>query len=379
MAGLSEYFVMEMKKKHEKESFDSALKVQEGIPQPPVLNEFAVTKFKRTRKQLPSVEAFMEGILNFNRTIFSQAITLVESALPEHQALAQEIIARCLPHAGNSVRLGVTGVPGAGKSTFIEALGTFLTNNGHKLAVLAIDPSSSRSKGSILGDKTRMEGLSTHPNAFIRPSPSAGSLGGVARKTRETIIICEAAGFDTIIVETVGVGQSEIAVHSMVDFFLLLMISGAGDELQGIKRGIMEMADAIAVNKADGDNKTRAQIACTQIKNALHLFPLPESGWSPPAITCSSLTGDGIPGVWDTITEYNRFTRDNGYFRLKRQQQSKQIMIDSIDHRLHDHFYLNPEIKAALRQVEHKMLTDQVTPYQAAAQLLELYFRAMGK
>jgi len=379
MAGLSEYFVMEMKKKHEKESFDSALKVQEGIPQPPVLNESAVKKFKRTRKQLPSVEAFMEGILNFNRTIFSQAITLVESALPEHQALAQEIIARCLPHAGNSVRLGVTGVPGAGKSTFIEALGTFLTNNGHKLAVLAIDPSSSRSKGSILGDKTRMEGLSTHPNAFIRPSPSAGSLGGVARKTRETIIICEAAGFDTIIVETVGVGQSEIAVHSMVDFFLLLMISGAGDELQGIKRGIMEMADAIAVNKADGDNKSRAQIACTQIKNALHLFPLPESGWSPPAITCSSLTGDGIPGVWDTIKEYNRFTQANGYFRLKRQQQSKQIMIDSIDHRLHDHFYLNPEIKTALRQVEHRMLTDQVTPYQAAAQLLELYFRAMGK
>ena len=379
MAGLSEYFVMEMKKKHEKESFDSALKVQEGIPQPPVLNESAVKKFKRTRKQLPSVEAFMEGILNFNRTIFSQAITLVESALPEHQALAQEIIARCLPHAGNSVRLGVTGVPGAGKSTFIEALGTFLTNNGHKLAVLAIDPSSSRSKGSILGDKTRMEGLSTHPNAFIRPSPSAGSLGGVARKTRETIIICEAAGFDTIIVETVGVGQSEIAVHSMVDFFLLLMLSGAGDELQGIKRGIMEMADAIAVNKADGDNKSRAQIACTQIKNALHLFPLPESGWSPPAITCSSLTGDGIPGVWDTIKEYNRFTQANGYFRLKRQQQSKQIMIDSIDHRLHDHFYLNPEIKTALRQVEHRMLTDQVTPYQAAAQLLELYFRAMGK
>ncbi|MPL75710.1 putative GTPase [bioreactor metagenome] len=379
MAGLSEYFVMEMKKKHEKESFDSALKVQEGIPQPPVLNESAVKKFKRTRRQLPSVEAFMEGILNFNRTIFSQAITLVESALPEHQALAQEIIARCLPHAGNSVRLGVTGVPGAGKSTFIEALGTFLTNNGHKLAVLAIDPSSSRSKGSILGDKTRMEGLSTHPNAFIRPSPSAGSLGGVARKTRETIIICEAAGFDTIIVETVGVGQSEIAVHSMVDFFLLLMISGAGDELQGIKRGIMEMADAIAVNKADGDNKSRAQIACTQIKNALHLFPLPESGWSPPAITCSSLTGDGIPGVWDTIKEYNRFTQANGYFRLKRQQQSKQIMIDSIDHRLHDHFYLNPEIKTALRQVEHRMLTDQVTPYQAAAQLLELYFRAMGK
>lgn len=370
---------MEMKKKHEKESFDSALKVQEGIPQPPVLNETAVTRFKRTRKQLPSVEAFMEGILNFNRTLFSQAITLVESALPEHQALAQEIIARCLPHAGKSVRLGVTGVPGAGKSTFIEALGTYLTGNGHKLAVLAIDPSSSRSKGSILGDKTRMEGLSTHPNAFIRPSPSAGSLGGVARKTRETIIICEAAGFDTIIVETVGVGQSEIAVHSMVDFFLLLMISGAGDELQGIKRGIMEMADAIAVNKADGDNKSRAQIACTQIKNALHLFPLPESGWSPPAITCSSLMGDGIPGVWDTITEYIRFTQTNGYFRLKRQQQSKQIMIDSIDQRLHDHFYLNPEIKTALRQIEHKMLADQVTPYQAAAQLLELYFRAMGK
>lgn len=352
----------------------SALKVQEGIEQPSQLNDHAISKFRKSHKGLLSVDAYMEGILSFNRTVFSQAITLIESSLPAHQDMAQELIQQCLPHAGKSIRLGITGVPGAGKSTFIESLGLHLTRAGHRLAVLAIDPSSSRSKGSILGDKTRMEGLSVEPNAFIRPSPSAGSLGGVARKTRETIILCEAAGFDTIFVETVGVGQSEIAVHSMVDFFLLLMISGAGDELQGIKRGIMEMADAIAINKADGDNKARAAIACTQVKNALHLFPLPDSGWSPPAVTCSAATGEGIPEVWNLVNDYINFTRDNGYFELKRNEQARQIMIDAIDRQLHDHFYNHPQIIPLLSQHEHLLRHGQISPYQAAARLLEMYF-----
>ncbi len=357
----------------------SALRVQQGIEPPSILNTQALEKFRLSKKRLLTAKEYLEGIRNFNRTLFSQAITLVESSLPEHQDIAQELIALCLPYSGNSVRLGITGVPGAGKSTFIEALGIHLASNGHRLAVLAIDPSSSRTKGSILGDKTRMEDLSVHPNAFIRPSPSAGSLGGVARKTREIIILCEAAGFDTIFVETVGVGQSEIAVHSMVDFFLLLMISGAGDELQGIKRGIMEMADAIAINKADGDNKTRAQIACTQIKNALHLFPLPESAWSPPAVTCSSLTGEGIPEIWDKIDEYIDFTRANGYFDRKRMQQNKQIMLDTIDAHLHDLFYRHPDIKPLLQQAKIQIKSGQSTPYQAAGGLIEHFLQVVKK
>lgn len=368
---------MQNKESSDFENFDSALRVQEGIEQPSQFNSRALENFRNSRKKLLSLGEYFDGIIHFNRSVFSQAITLVESSLPEHQALAQQLIATCLPHAGNSIRLGITGVPGAGKSTFIEALGTYLTNHGHRLAVLAIDPSSSRSKGSILGDKTRMEGLSVHPNAFIRPSPSAGSLGGVARKTREIIILCEAAGFDTIFVETVGVGQSEIAVHSMVDFFLLLMISGAGDELQGIKRGIMEMADAIAINKADGDNKAKAQIACTQVKNALHLFPLPESKWAPPALTCSSLTGEGISGVWKTIEDYVNFTRGNGYFVKKRNQQNRQIMIDSIDSHLHDLFYRHPGIIPMLQKAEAEISKGQITPYQAAGNMITAYLDIM--
>ncbi|MFH1118827.1 MAG: methylmalonyl Co-A mutase-associated GTPase MeaB [Bacteroidota bacterium] len=366
---------MEPQQPDNQEQISSALKVQGGIEQPSSLNEQALSKFRKTHKGLLSVDAYMEGILNFNRTVFSQAITLIESALPAHQAIAQELILRCLPYSGKSIRLGITGVPGAGKSTFIESLGMYLTSHGHHLAVLAIDPSSSRSKGSILGDKTRMEGLSVELNAFIRPSPAAGSLGGVARKTRETIILCEAAGFDTIFVETVGVGQSETAVHSMVDFFLLLMISGAGDELQGIKRGIMEMADAIAINKADGDNKTRAAISCTQVKNALHLFPLPDSGWSPPSVTCSSTTGEGIQEIWDLVNDYITFTRNNNYFNHKRMQQARQIMIDYIDRQLHDNFYNRPDIKPILLQKEAQLAKGEISPYQAAGQLLELYFK----
>ena len=233
---------------------DSALAVNKGIEQPPIVNPH----FRKVRRQRMTTDQYMEGIRSGNITVLSQAITLVESLLPEHYAQAQEIIERCLPYSGGSVRIGITGVPGAGKSTFIEAIGDMVTGLGHKLSVLAIDPSSERSKGSILGDKTRMETLVHNPKVFIRPSPSAGSLGGVARKTRESVILCEAAGFDVIFIETVGVGQSETAVHSMVDLFLLLQIAGAGDELQGIKRGIMEMADMIAINKADGNNVQRA-------------------------------------------------------------------------------------------------------------------------
>jgi LAO/AO transport system kinase len=369
-----------MKNKNTKpDTTKSALRVQQGIEQPPILNIQALEKFRLSKKRLLTAEEYLNGIRDFNRTIFSQAITLVESSLPEHQDIAQELIALCLPYSGNSVRLGITGVPGAGKSTFIEALGIHLTSKGHRLAVLAIDPSSSRTKGSILGDKTRMEGLSVHPNAFIRPSPSAGSLGGVARKTREIIILCEAAGFDTIFVETVGVGQSEIAVHSMVDFFLLLMISGAGDELQGIKRGIMEMADAIAINKADGDNKSKAQIACTQIKNALHLFPLPESAWSPPAVTCSSLTREGIPEIWEKVGEYIDFTRANGYFERKRMQQNNQIMLDTIDAHLHDLFYRHPDIKPLLQQAKMQIKSGHSTPYQAAGGLIDHFLQVIKK
>jgi len=370
---------MEDNENTEFENFDSALRVQQGVEQPSSLNKDAAENFIKSRKRLLTAAEYLDGIRNFNRSIFSQAITLVESSLPEHQEIAQELIALCLPFAGNSVRIGITGVPGAGKSTFIEALGIHLTSKGHRLAVLAIDPSSSRTKGSILGDKTRMEGLSVHPNAFIRPSPSAGSLGGVARKTREIIILCEAAGFDTIFVETVGVGQSEIAVHSMVDFFLLLMISGAGDELQGIKRGIMEMADAIAINKADGDNKSKAQIACMQVKNALHLFPLPESAWSPPALTCSSLSGEGVPEIWDMVGDYVQFTKNNGYFEQKRLQQNRQIMLDSIDAHLHDLFYRHPEIKPLLLNSEAQIRSGQLTPYQAAGKLIEHYLNVIRK
>ncbi|MDY0344131.1 MAG: methylmalonyl Co-A mutase-associated GTPase MeaB [Lentimicrobium sp.] len=351
----------------------SALKVQGGVEQPSSLNPHAVKRFKGMRTALLSVDEYLAGIRALDITILSKAITLVESALPEHQAIARQLIQACLPFAGNSVRIGITGVPGAGKSTFIEAFGMHLLGKGRRLAVLAIDPSSSRSKGSILGDKTRMEELSAQADAYIRPSPSAGSLGGVARKTREIIILCEAAGFDTIFVETVGVGQSETAVHSMVDFFLLLMISGAGDELQGIKRGIMEMADAIAVNKADGDNKTKAQIAQMQIKNALHLFPPTESGWVPEVNTCSALTHDGIADIWEMTERYFAFVKENNYFGHKRQQQAWQIMLDYVDGRLHERFYNHPVIKRELVSYKHKIQEGAISPYQAGADLLDVF------
>ena len=357
----------------------SALKVQSGIQQPESVNKQAVSRFSRSRKGLLRPEEYVAEIIAGNRTILSKAITLIESALPWHNQIAQEVIALCLPHAGKSVRIGITGVPGVGKSTFIEALGTQLTHAGHKLAVLAIDPSSTRSKGSILGDKTRMEALSIDPNAFIRPSPSSGSLGGVARKTRETIVLCEAAGFDTIFVETVGVGQSEVAVFAMVDFFLLLMLAGAGDELQGIKRGIMEMADAIIINKADGDNRAKADIAAAQVRNALHFFPLPNSGWTPLAATCSAQTSEGIQGVWQIVQNYLAFTQGNGFFNVKRREQSRQIMIDTINNYLTENFYSDAATIEHIKAIEPDLLADKISPYAAAHTILEAYFSKLKK
>ena len=321
---------------------------------------------------------YVEGILKGNITILGQAVTLVESTIPEHQAIAQEVIEKCLPHSGNSVRIGISGVPGAGKSTSIDEFGIHvLKEYGGRLAVLAIDPSSERTKGSILGDKTRMEKLSVHPDSFIRPSPSAGSLGGVARKTRETIILCEAAGFDKIFVETVGVGQSETACHSMVDFFLLIQLAGTGDELQGIKRGIMEIADGIVINKCDGENVDRCQMAATNFRNALHFVPMPESGWLPKVLCYSGFYGIGIKEVWDMIYQYIDFVKQNGYFQYRRNEQSKYWMYESINEHLRNSFYNNPIIAEQIKSAEQSVLGGEKTSFKAAGDLLDMYFKQM--
>ncbi len=352
------------------------LTVNAGVEQPSTVNPY----FKRkVRRRELSVDEFVDGIRKGNITVLSQAVTLVESVRPEHQALAQEVIEKCLPFSGNSVRIGISGVPGAGKSTSIDVFGLHVLEQGGKLAVLAIDPSSERSKGSILGDKTRMEKLSVHPDSFIRPSPSAGSLGGVARKTRETIILCEAAGFDKIFVETVGVGQSETAVHSMVDFFLLIQLAGTGDELQGIKRGIMEMADGIVINKADGSNIEKAQLAATQFRNALHLFPAPESGWTPQVLTYSGFYNIGVKEIWDMIYEYIAFVQDNGYFDYRRNEQSKYWMYESINEQLRDSFYQHPAIAPLFAEKEQAVLQGQLTSFVAAKELLDTYFRELRR
>lgn len=354
----------------------SGLNVNQGIDPLPPVSEDSVKRFlKNKKKQILSVQQYVDGILNGNITILSQAVTLIESSKPEHQEIAQEIIVKCLPFAGNSVRIGITGVPGVGKSTFIEAMGKHITAQGKKLAVLAIDPSSERTKGSILGDKTRMEDLSTDRNAYIRPSPSAGSLGGVARKTRETIVLCEAAGFNHIFIETVGVGQSETAVHSMVDFFLLLMLAGAGDELQGIKRGIMEMADAITINKADGNNIEKAGLARIQYMNALHLFPATDSGWKPKVLTCSAYLKTGISEIWDTIDEYLTHVKSNQYFQQRRNEQSKFWMYETINEQLRNNFYQNEQIKNSMEELENKVLKEETSSFLAAKKLLDLYDR----
>ncbi len=347
------------------------LTVNSGVSQPPVVNPYMA---KRRRKPLPSVSEMVDGILKGDVTMLSRAVTLVESLSVEHQALAQEVIEKCLPHSGNSRRIGITGVPGAGKSTSIDVFGLHVLRNGGKLAVLAIDPSSERTKGSILGDKTRMEKLAVHPSAFIRPSPSAGSLGGVARKTRETIVLCEAAGYNNIFVETVGVGQSETAVHSMVDFFLLIQLAGTGDELQGIKRGIMEMADGIVINKADGDNIDRARLAQAQFRSALHLFPPTTSGWMPEVLTYSGYYELGIPEVWDMIDRYFEFVKSNGYFEHKRSQQARYWMYETINDNLRAHFYNNPDVAQMLAAKEARVLSNQQSSFTAAREVLDFYF-----
>ena len=353
----------------------TALQVQAGIPPPPGINPDVFAKSERKRKNKYSVNEHVAGILSGDRTILSQTITLVESSLPEHYEAAQAILEKCLPSSSKSIRIGITGVPGVGKSTFIETFGLHLAREGRKLAVLTIDPSSEESKGSILGDKTRMEQLSIHPNAFIRPSPATGLLGGVARKTRETIILCEAAGFNTILVETVGVGQSETAIHSMVDFFLLLMLAGAGDELQGIKRGIIEMADLIAITKADGPNKTIAEAAQTSFQNAINLFPAKSSGWKPKVLTCSALNDIGISELWKVILDYFEFTGRSGYFDELRKQQEVVRMHNTIVECLNNSFYNQKDVKLLLPEYEKQLFEGTITSYKAAICLLDKYFK----
>lgn len=353
----------------------SALHEKDGIPQPESFSKSSLDKVIRSRKIQPSSDELVKGILSGDISALSRGITLVESTNVAHLAKANEIINACLPHANKSVRIGITGVPGVGKSTFIEAFGKHLTSLGKKVAVLAVDPSSTISHGSILGDKTRMEELVKDENAYIRPSASGETLGGVARKTRETIILCEAAGFDTIIIETVGVGQSETAVHSMVDFFLLLKISGAGDELQGIKRGIMEMADAVVINKADGDNINKAKLAKTEFNRALHLFPAKKSGWIPTAATCSAITREGIDTVWETISNYFELVKANNYFQEKRQEQNQYWMMETINEQLKNNFYNHAEIIKLLEINKKAVANNEISPFAAAQILLKKYFK----
>ncbi|MDR0824305.1 MAG: methylmalonyl Co-A mutase-associated GTPase MeaB [Prevotella sp.] len=348
------------------------LKVNKGISAQPTVNPY-LNSFKKFKRKTYTISEYVEGIRKGNITILGQAVTLIESSKQEHHAIAQEVIEKCLPYTGDSVRVGITGVPGAGKSTSIDAFGMHILKENNKLAVLAIDPSSELTKGSILGDKTRMERLSIEKNAFIRPSPSAGSLGGVARKTRETIILCEAAGFNRIIVETVGVGQSETAVHSMVDFFLLIQLAGTGDELQGIKRGIMEMADGIVINKADGNNVEKARLAKSHFQNALHLFPLPDSGWTPKVLTYSGYYETGITEVWNMIDEYIAFVKKNGYFEHRRNDQSRFWMYETINERLRNDFYNNPVVERELKICEQQVLNSQMSSFAAANKVLSIF------
>ena len=351
----------------------SALSEKQGIAAPETISASAVGNIQHFRKIQPSADELTTGILKGDITALSRAITLVESTQPSHLEKANAIINACLPHAVPSVRVGITGVPGVGKSTFIEAFGKHLTGLGKKVAVLAVDPSSTISHGSILGDKTRMEELVKDANAYIRPSASGETLGGVARKTRETIMLCEACGFDTIIIETVGVGQSETAVHSMVDFFLLLQISGAGDELQGIKRGIMEMADAIVINKADGDNIKRARLAKTEFTRALHLFPAKKSGWIPNVTTCSAISGEGVPEVWENISSYIEMAKQSDYFTEKRSEQNQYWMLETINEQLKNQFFNQPGMTKLLEEKKKAVREGTLSPFAAATFLLEHY------
>ena len=353
---------------------DTALNVTEGVEDQPIVNPY----FTRRKKPKLSTDQYVEGILAGNITTLSQAITLIESNNPAHYAQAQEIIERCLPHAGRSVRIGITGVPGAGKSTFIEAIGDMVTSLRHKLAVLAIDPSSERSGGSILGDKTRMETLVHNPKVFIRPSPSAGSLGGVARKTRESVILCEAAGFDVIFIETVGVGQSETAVSSMTDMFVLLQLPNAGDDLQAIKKGVMEIADLVVINKADLDTRaaTRAEAQITSSLRILSQHGNPENAhhnetqWHPKVVQISALLGQGIEGFWDTVKQYRQVQTANGRLATRREKQALAWMWERIDAGLKQSFRKHPQVRHLLPQLQQDVAAGRIAASTAARNLL---------
>lgn len=353
---------------------DSALSVQPGIEPPSALPPpELLARVKRRRRRLARQE-YIDGVLAGDRTILGQAITLIESSRHDDAELAQDILEHALPHTGTSIRVGITGVPGVGKSSVIESLGTWLTRERReKVAVLAVDPSSQVSHGSILGDKTRMEKLANDPLAFIRPSPSSGSLGGVARRTRETMLLCEAAGYRNIIVETVGVGQSETTVRSMVDFFLLLMLAGAGDELQGMKRGIMEMTDLIAINKADGDNKLACERAKREYQSALHLFPATTTGWIPRVVTCSAYSGEGIAGIWDQVNEHHALLSRSGALETMRREQVASWMYEMIDYGLREQFRRHPAIRRRLPEYEREVLNGRLSSFRAAQRLLEIY------
>ncbi len=347
--------------------------MQNNQQQRPNINPSAAKWWAARRKRSVNAETYVKGILEGNKVLLGQAITLVESEVETHAALAQKIIAGCLPHADKSIRIGITGSPGVGKSTFIESFGLHLIEQGHKVGVLAIDPSSKLSRGSILGDKTRMAELSNHAASYIRPSAAGDSLGGVARKTRETIILCEAAGYDVILVETVGVGQSEVAVHSMVDFFLLLLLPGGGDELQGIKRGIVEMADLLAVNKAEGERADLANQTLRAYKNAVHLFPPKKSGWIVKTLKCSGLTGFGVDDVWKAIQKFQTLTKENGYFKTHREKQLLSWMHETIEDALKKHFFNHPNVSKKLIEAESKVSEGKISPFKAAEELLKFY------
>jgi LAO/AO transport system kinase len=349
----------------------SALSVRAGCAAPEAPKELIA---RHSRRRSLSRQQIVDGIQRGDRAVLAQAITLIESSRAADRELAELIVEECLPHSGNSIRVGITGVPGAGKSSVIERLGAFLTSEGEqKVAVLAIDPSSQLSGGSILGDKTRMQALASSEMAFIRPSPSRGSLGGVAQRTREAMLLCEAAGYRNILVETVGVGQSETAVHEMVDFFLLITLTGAGDELQGMKRGIMELADLIAVNKADGENLAAAERARHEAENALHYFPRPANGWTPRALTCSAQTGKGIAELWKCVLEHNNLTKANGWFSVNRQNQTRRWMREIIEQGLRQRFESHPAIRKRMEALEQEVLEGRTTSFRAARTLLEIY------
>jgi LAO/AO transport system kinase len=346
-----------------------ATKVVRGVmPEP---NKTGKTQSQK-RAHL-KIDDYVEGVIKDNRTILARAITLIESNSPAHYEISQEVLKKLLPHSGKSIRIGITGFPGAGKSTLIETLGLNLIKQGHKVAVLAIDPSSTVTKGSILGDKTRMEKLSREKNCFIRPSPSEGTLGGVARKSRETMLVCEAAGFDVILVETVGVGQSEVTVRSMVDFFLLIMIAGAGDELQGIKKGVIELADALLINKADGDNKPRALSTQAEFSMALKYIAPATKNWQTNAFTCSAMTGEGIENIWKVIMKFKEHTKSTGTFENRRKTQALEWVYNLVEEQIKKSFYENTEIQKNLPKIEKDILSGKILPTTAAEVLLGVY------